>query len=355
MMNRTKRMLSHRLKRQASIVPICVALFFTGTHVQAQAVNPNTVFDYSGFTEAQKIKALIEQPENSIDFAKAKLEIDKIIDPSINVDENIKKLDAIVTAINRMLPSGSSSSDKMQALKKYLYEPGAWNNYQAYQYDFNDPMGTKIANKLLPTYLATQKGNCISMPFLFIVLGQRLGIDVTASPAPSHVFVKYTDSVTGITYNLETTSGANPSRNAWYQETMKVTDAAIKNGIYLSKLSKQETLAVMATELAEHYFGQQEYEKAMMISDVILKYYNRDVDVMIMKGSLFYKLLYKHYVNKYPRPNLIPVDERPYYEFLSINNLHWFQKAESLGWRQPTQEEETKYLDMMKNNTVKVN
>lgn len=348
-------MLSHRMKQQTSIIPLCVALLFAGAHVQAQAVNPNTVFDYSRFAEAQRIKALIEQPENSIDFAKAKLEIDKIIDPTINVGENTKKLDAIVAAINRMLPPGSSSSDKMQALKKYLYEPGAWNNYQPYQYDFSDPMGTKIANKLLPTYLATQKGNCISMPFLFIVLGQRLGIDVTASTAPSHVFVKYTDSTTGITYNLETTSGANPSRDAWYQETMKVTDAAIKNGIYLSKLSKQETLAVMATVLAENYFQQQEYEKAMMISDVILKYYNRDVSIMIMKGSLFYKLLHKHYVNKYPTPNLIPVDERPYFEFLSINNLHWYQKAESLGWRPPTQEDDTKYLDMMKSNAVKVN
>lgn len=151
MINRTKRMLSHRMNRQASIIFLCVGLFFTVANVQAQAVNPNTVFDYSKFAEAQKIKALIEQPENSIDFAIAKLEIDKIIDPTINVAANTKKLDAIVAAINRMLPPGSSSSDKMQALKKYLYEPGAWNNYQPYQYDFSDPMGTKIANKLLPT------------------------------------------------------------------------------------------------------------------------------------------------------------------------------------------------------------
>ena len=348
-------MLGNLIKQQTSIIAIYAVLFFTGFDVYAQAVNPDTVFDSSHFAEAQQIKAIVEQPESSLDFAKSKLEIDKIIDPSINVNENLKKLDAMVMAINSMLLPGSSSNDKMQALRKYLYEPGAWNNYQPYQYDFSDPMGTKVVNKLLPTYLTTRKGNCISMPFMFIVLGQRLGIDVTASTAPSHVLVKYTDSSTGITSNLETTSGANPSRDVWYQETMKVTDAAIKNEIYLKKLSKRETLAVMATVLAEYYYEKQEYEKSMMISDVVLKYYNRDVDVMIMKGSLFYKLLNKYYLSKYSMPKLIPVDERRYFEFLSINNLHWFQKAESLGWRQPTKEEDANYLNMMKNNPAKVN
>ena len=326
-----------------------------GPHAYALAVDPKTVFDSSHFAEAQQIKAIIEQPESSIDFAKSKLEIDKIVDPNINVGESLKKIDAMVTTIKGMMSYGASSNEKAQALRRYIYEPGVWNNFQPYQYDFGDPMGTKIVNKLLPTYLATKKGNCISMPFLFIALGQRLGLDVVASTAPNHVFVKYTDSNTGITYNLETTSGANPSRDVWYQETMKVTDTAIKNGAYLKKFSRQETLAEMAELVTENYRQNNEYEKAMMIADVVLKYSKNNVDVMLMKGNLFYLLLQKYYVNKYPVPRLIPIDERPYYEFLSINNLHWFQKAESLGWRQPTKDDDANYLNMMKNSPVKVN
>lgn len=46
------------------------------------------------------------------------------------------------------------------------------------------------------------------MPFLFIILGDRLGINVTASVAPLHVFVKFTDE-NGVIHNLETTSGTN--------------------------------------------------------------------------------------------------------------------------------------------------
>lgn len=335
------------MKQIRSVISVCFILWLSCScsTAYAKVVNPATVFDSSHFREANRLKAILEQPENSIDFARVKLTIDKMVDPSINIKSNLKKIDAIVMTIKSMLVANATSMDKMLAIKKYLYEAGAWNNYQPYQYDFNDPTGTtQIKNKLLPTYLVTKKGNCVSMPLLFIVLGQRLGIDVTASTAPKHVLVKYTDSDTGKSYNLETTSGANPSREVWYQQTMHITDTALANRIYLQKLSKQETVAVMATLLAENYYDKQEYEKAMMVSDVVLKYFKKDVDVMLMKGTLFYQLLAKNYIKKYPTPNLIPVPERPYYEFLSINNSYWFEKAESLGWRQPTKENDESYL-----------
>lgn len=331
---------------------LCLCCAFPAAH--AEVVNPSTVFDSSHFDQAQQLKGILEQPENNIDFAQVKLTIDKMVDPSIDVEANIRKIDAIVKTIKTMLVADATSMDKMFAIKKYLYETGAWNDYQPYRYNFDDPKGTKVINKLLPTYLVTKKGNCVSMPLLFIVLGRRLGIDVTASTAPKHVLVKYTDSGTGQTYNLEATSGANFSRDVWYQQTMNITDEALANRIYLQKLSKRETVAVMATALAESYLEKQEYEKAMMISEMVLRYFKNDVDVMLMKGVLFYRLLAKNYLSKYPAPNLIPEPERPYFQFLGTNNLYWFAKAESLGWREPTPEYEQNYLEIVKRDADKL-
>ncbi|MFZ2726505.1 MAG: transglutaminase family protein [Methylococcaceae bacterium] len=344
------------MKTWSIISYLCFTLSFicTSSVIHAEVVNPATVFDSSNFPEAQRIKIILKQPENTIDFTRVKFSIDKMVDSSIDIESNLKKIDAIVMTIKSMLTANATSMDKMLAIKKYLYQAGAWNNYQPYQYDFNDPKGTLVKNKLLSTYLVTKKGNCVSMPLLFIALGQRLGIDVTASTAPTHILVKYTDSETGQTYNLETTSGANFSRDEWYQQTMHITNQALANRIYLQKLSKQETLALMAQVLVEDYYGKQEYEKAMMISDVVLKSYKNAVDAMLMKGSLFYRLLDKNYIKKYPTPNLIPVPERSYFEFLSINNRYWFEKAESLGWREPTQEDEQNYLKTVEHNADKL-
>ena len=104
----------------------------------------------------------MEQPEQQIDLARAKLTIDRTIDPSIDIEANIQRLDHMVV---RELSGNATSLDKLKALHEYLYQDSAWNGNQGFRYDFNDPLGQDIRNKLLPTYLATKRGNCVSMLF----------------------------------------------------------------------------------------------------------------------------------------------------------------------------------------------
>lgn len=320
--------------------------------VEANSVSPENLFDPKNSIElksAKRIRDILKQPDHAIDFASAKLTIDKMIDPSINIEANLKKIEAMATEIKAMAGVGASSNTRMLALKRYLYEPGVWNNFRPYQYDLDDPLGKKISNKLLSNYIASKNGNCVTMPFLFIVLGQRLGIEVTASTAPEHILVKYRDDATGVWYSLEATSGANPARDVWYRSQMPMTDQAIANGVYLRPLTKKETVAMMVTTLAEHFFHQQEFEKAITISDLVLEYDSKDVESMIRKGSSYYRLLDKHYFSKYRSPNAIPINRRGHFEYLSRNNHLWFAKAEALGWREPSKEDEEKYLQSVKN------
>ncbi len=296
----------------------------------------------------QRIRDILKQSEQSIDLARTKLTIDQLIDPAIDVEVNLKKIDAMVAQIKTMAGPNVSSTAKLLALKRYLYEPGEWNNHQPYQYDLDDPLGTRISNKLLPTYLASKKGNCVSMPFLFIILGQRLGLDVTAATAPLHVLAKVKDEATGAWYNVEPTSGAHPTRDIWYRSQMPMTDQAIASGVYLQPLTKKETVALMTETLAEHYFDQQEFEKTITISDLVLKYYPKDVSSMIRKSNAYYDLASKYYVGKYRSPDEISDRAKGHYQYLLQNNRLWGAKAEALGWREPSKEEDEKYLQRIK-------
>jgi regulator of sirC expression with transglutaminase-like and TPR domain len=292
---------------------------------------------------AKHLRTILQQPEQEIDLARVKLTIDRMIDPAVDIEAGLKKIDAMVAKIKTMPDHGPSSTAKMLTLKRYIYEPGEWNNFQPYQYDLDDPLGTKLSNKLLPRYLESKKGNCVTMPLLFVILGQRLGIDVTTATAPLHILVKFKDE-TGNMYNLETTSGANPARDVWYREQMPMTDEAVANGVYLRPLTRKETVAVMVTTLAEHYFEQREFEKAITISDLTLEYYPRDVEAMVRKGSAYYRLLAKYYLEKYRSPVEIPDRAKGHFAYLSQNNRQWFAKAEALGWREPSKEDNEKYL-----------
>jgi len=297
---------------------------------------------------AKRIRDILKQSAQEIDIARAKLTIDKQIDPAIDVEANLQKIEAMVVRIKTMPEFGTSSTAKMLALKRYIYEPGEWNNYQPYQYDMDDPLGAKISNKLLSNYMLSKKGNCVTMPLLFIILGQRLGIDVTASTAPLHVLAKVKDEVTGAWYNVEPTSGAHPARDAWYREQMPMTDQAIANGVYLQPLTKKETVALMATTLAEHYVERKEFDKVITISDLVLEYYPKDVSSMIRKSNAYYDLASKYYVGKYRSPGEIPDRAKSHYQYLLQNKRFWGAKAEALGWREYRREDDEKYLQSVK-------
>ncbi|MCF8149984.1 MAG: transglutaminase-like domain-containing protein [Burkholderiaceae bacterium] len=300
--------------------------------------------DIKSVPEAKRVETILRQSESKMDLGRIKLTIDKMIDPTVDVDAGLKQIDGMTAQVRAMLPGFPSSNDRLQTLRAYLYEKGPWNGYQSFDYDFDDPLGKNIRNKLLLNYIASRKGNCVTMPLLFVILGQRLGLDVTISTAPLHLFVKYTDPETGTTYNLEATSGAKPARDVWIRQQNPMTDASIANGLYMQRLSKQETAAVMATVLAEYLAPRQEHEKVIALSDVVLAHYSKDIGSMLRKGSAYGRLAARDFGRKYPMPKLIPPEEYGYFKYLEDQNRLWFAKAEALGWREPDMMQETRYL-----------
>lgn len=324
-------------------------------HARVYVIEANSRYPYEwldagksvDLKSAQRIRSILQTSDHDIDLGQAKLVIDQQIDPAVDINANLQKIDAMVGQIRSMPEYGASSASKLAALKRYLYEPGVWNRFQPYRYDLEDPLGTKLDNKLLPTYLSSKKGNCVTMPLLFVILGQRLGLDVAAATAPSHVFVKYRDD-TGTWVNLEATSGANPARDVWIRQQLPMTDEAVANGVYLQPLTRKETVALMAETLTEYYVDQHESEKIITLADLILEYYPKDVSVMIRMSNAYWDLINKYYAQKYRSPNDIPNRAKGHYLYLSQNNRLWAAKAEALGWREYRREDDERYLQSIK-------
>lgn len=294
------------------------------------------------------LQAILELPEHRIDVALAKLTIDHMIDPGIDIDTNLHRLDVISRWIMEAWQlSKASSVDKLKALRTFLYLACPWNGHLPFRYDFDDPLGSDVCNKLLPNYLATKKGNCMSMPLLFIILGQKLGLDVTASLAPEHIFVKYRDDM-GNFFNIEACEKAGPKEDASYQKDCSITPEALANGVYLQPLSKRETVVVTMSTLMEFYNQRNQQEQRIAVAGLALDYFPKDVGAMLHIGGAFFQTLKNTYIDKYPRPVDIPRHQQPYARYLEDQCEAWFAKAESLGWRRPTKDSETAYLEKVK-------
>lgn len=143
--------------------------------------------------------------------------------------------------------------------------------------------------------------------------------------------------------NVEATAGGYKFDSSYERET-GITSTAIQNEIYLRPLSPREAVGAMTSTLMEHYAAQKDGEALLTVANWALDTNSKDTVAMMHKANASYLLLQARYVSKYPRPMDIPKDKQADFVALSQENLAWFEKAEKLGWSQPTAGKDQNYL-----------
>jgi regulator of sirC expression with transglutaminase-like and TPR domain len=270
-------------------------------------------------------------PDERLDYERTKLAFDQIIDPSISANAILAEIDQLATRAAELAGRGASDAAKLAALSRVIYEAGDWNGNRPFSYDQADPLGQNVRNKMLSTYLTTRRGNCVSMPILMLLVGERMGLNLSLSTAPLHVFVRYTDP-TGREMNLEATSGGHPARTIWYRQQMPMSDRSIESGLYMRTLTRREVVALMANVVLEFLMGERRFQDAIEVGEVILQNSPRDALTMVQVGTAYAGLMNAEFVELYPTPASIPPPLRARYTMLAGRNRQLFQTAEALGW-----------------------
>jgi len=270
------------------------------------------------------------------DAAEIKLTIDHMVEPGVDVEASLKIIDGMAADIERMRAAAGATTDfdKLAVLRRYLYKPGPWNDGKVFAYDRVDPLGKRPETRLLSYYLKARQGNCVSMPTLMMVLGNRMGLKMTLALAPWHNLVKFTDSE-GREWNLEATSGGGFTRESHYRKLMPdINDDAVKNGVYLCGLPREELIAttvsgMLVTQLIE----QGRLEDAMAVSDRLLRHAPDSVPLKLTRASILTLFIKRDVASRYTTMDEIPPDVLAYANDLYRQNKAAFDEAEALGWR----------------------
>lgn len=287
---------------------------------------------------------LLQQPEGSVDLARAKIAIDRLVDPSIDPDATLRLVEEWAAKARARFPANASNKVKMDMLISTLYEPGPWNDHRSFGYDYSDPFGNNVKSTLLSTYLATRKGQCVIMPIAFLIIGQRIGLPLTMTTAPYHLIVKYGDEGSGQWTNFEATSGLFHA-DSGYERALNIPPEATNNDTFLRPYTQRETVALFATaSLVPYYRQKQQAERMLAATDLILKANPKDVIAMTQRGDAYYLLIEQQFKVKHPQANQIPQDQRATYLHYSKQNLLWYTKAEALGWRHWEEADRERYL-----------
>ncbi|MCD9227962.1 hypothetical protein LPV64_03725, partial [Ralstonia pseudosolanacearum] len=290
------------------------------------------------------IRAILETPEGKIDLVRAKLAIDKMVDPSVDIEATVAKIDAIAAQNKRALPANASAWTKMLTLRQFFYFAGPWNDNHPWHYNFDHPRGDDMADMLLSNYLETRKGQCISMPLLFMFVAQRLGMEVALALAPNHTFVMLKNDG-GAWLNLETTADGAPTRLETYQRQRPMSKRALDNGSYMRPLSKRETVASMSNELIQFYLDEEKLEQAAALAELTLPYAPSDISIWIYKSNAYKRIIRRDFMSHYRTSKDIPADQFPRFNELAGRSVAAEQRAFELGFLPPSEGEDSDYMN----------
>jgi regulator of sirC expression with transglutaminase-like and TPR domain len=253
----------------------------------------------------------------------------------------LAELDALSRAARRLADPGANAEARVAAVRTVLHRAGPWNDYRPFGYDHDGYRSVRA--KLISHYLHTRLGNCVSMPVLFLILADRLGVDIGLALAPMHLFLRCRGG-DGSEINLEATSGALPARDAWVREQRGIGEKAVASGLYMRKLSRRESVAAIALTIVEHLTAERRYQEALEAASLIAAHAPLNAFALAHQGQACFHLIRTQFLQPYRSEFLIPLPLRPRYATLLHRNRQAFAAAEALGWEPvgPTLKQETR-------------
>ncbi len=212
----------------------------------------------------QSIEDILKLPEDKIDIGLASLILAKEFYPNLNIPFFLKAFDYLGDRFLYYFGKYTNPDDRIAALNTYLYRPGFWNDSVAFSYDDDDLEVAKLKNNFINGYIASKKGSCITMPLLYIIMGQKIGFPIYPVRSAKHFFARYIPEkpIKHFRENIEATNGGGFISDEQYKEDILIPERAIKNGVYLRTLTKKQYIASLLLVNADEYLRQRNIEKA---------------------------------------------------------------------------------------------
>ncbi len=214
-------------------------------------------------------------------------------------------------------------------------------------YDFDDFFGDKDWSKTFVTkLLATKKGNCHSLPYLYKILCDELGAEAHLALAPNHLYIKHHSKKTGW-YNTELTSATFPI-DAWLMVSGYISVEAVQNALYMDTIGTHRAIALCVVDLGQGYtkkFPENDGTFALQCCELALQHFPNCVNALLLKGETLLSQ-YKKLVQSKGKD-----DSETKAKFAKMNQV--YKQIYQSGYRQMPKEMYANWLLDLKENKDK--
>lgn len=225
-----------------------------------------------------------------------------------------------------------------------------------YGYDFDDPFGKENwSNMFVTKLMKSKKGQCHSLPLLYLILAEQLGVDAYLSFAPQHSYIRL-QGANGNWYNLELTVGRYSS-DSWLTGSGFIKAEALLHKMYMDTLGKRDVIAGCLFDLAKGYTKKYGFDQ--FVSDCTkksLEHHPNNVFALQLHSD-YHTVLFHHVAKQLGFPKLedLQKNRKAYELYLLRNQIYdlidqsgfepmpeeayakWLQSFESEAANQPKQ------------------
>ncbi|WP_155839757.1 hypothetical protein [Aquimarina latercula] len=223
-------------------------------------------------------------------------------------------------------------------------------------YDFEDYMGKDDWSKMfVKKLLKTGKGQCNSLPQLYLILAEEIGAEANLALSPNHSYIKFQDDEKWKWYNVELTNGMLTT-DAFILQSGYVKAEALQNKVYMHPLYDQQLQSHLYMNLALGYirkYGYDEFVNEMITQALELNPYN--VQAYLIKSN-YATIKVKYALDRLGigKENFDEIKQHPRAIQLYKNMIAQYQMVDNLGHQEMPPDEYQKWLASVKEESNKL-
>lgn len=213
-------------------------------------------------------------------------------------------------------------------------------------YDFEDYMGKDDWSKMfVKKLLETGKGQCNSLPQLYLILAEEINADAHLALSPNHSYIKFQDDEKRKWYNVELTNGMLTS-DAFISQSGYIKAEALQNRIFMHPLSNKQLLSQQYVNLASGYIHKYGYDE--LVNEIIaqaLLIDPKNVNAQLVKANYdTIKLKYALQHLGIGKENFENIKQFPFAVELYKNVVDQYKNVDNLGYQEMPPEAYEKWL-----------
>ena len=225
--------------------------------------------------------------------------------------------------------------------------------HEPLKYDFEDYRGAKNWSKMFVTkLLKTGKGQCHSMPLLYLTIAEEIGAEAFLAVSPEHSYIKFQDETNDKWYNLELTNGMFTT-TSFILNSGYIKAEAMQNQIYMKNHTKKELLSMFYSDLASgyiHKFGYDEFVQKVISKSLDL--YPKNISAQMIKSNydtaVFEYAMKKLDINPRNKQDLQRIRQYPEAILLLKEVKNQYQSIDDLGYEPMPADAYEKWLGSLK-------